>query len=131
MIVVTKLCKWYDWLLAVYLDTTPNMLVDGCLTMKKFENINIKKLNGWKRKKERLRSTDQAKRFDFLMLNFDLREPCLNVNSNFFVYRCAAASITCHPCECCACCAGWILYLMCLCFTAYSSYMLYYVCKCH
>jgi hypothetical protein len=33
------------------------MLVDGCLRMKKFENINIKKLNGWKRKKERLYST--------------------------------------------------------------------------
>ena len=36
----------------VYDDTT-NMLVDGCFGMKKFENINIKKLNGKNRKKER------------------------------------------------------------------------------
>ena len=58
--------------------------------MKKFENINIKKLNGKKRKKDRLFSvnpgTQHHKRFDFLMLNFDLKEPYLNVNSNTFLF---------------------------------------------
>ena len=57
------------------------------------------------------------------MLDFDLKEPYLNVNSNtYFVYRCAAdASITPFMRIWCMGGEDHHLYLMCLCFTADSS----------
>ena len=109
--------------------------------IKKFENINIKKLNGKERKKERLvfsstsepGHTTHHKRFDFLMLDFDLKEPYLNVNSN--TYFCLPVCRrrfhnTIHA----NLVHGWrgsssIPYVFM--FHSRLFFMLYYVCKCH